>query len=104
MSDRRYIIMELNDAKALALNASAGFDEQVARVIARIESEEGADIEDIVAQLKAIDACPACVIEGQQHSCCAWDANKLGRRLRRLVDRANDGANSGEDAQPESAG
>ncbi|MDE1139998.1 MAG: hypothetical protein PW999_10145 [Paraburkholderia tropica] len=96
MGDKRYIIMELSDAKALALNASAGFDEQVARVIARIEAEEGADVEDIVAQLKAIDACPACVVEGQEQSCCAWHANKLGRRLKRLVDRANEGAGRAE--------
>lgn len=89
MSEKRYIIMELGDAKALALNASAGHDERIQRVIDRIENETGADVEDIVAQLKSIDACPACVIEGQQHSCCAWHANKLGRRLSRLVDRAN---------------
>jgi hypothetical protein len=89
MSDaKRYIILELEDAKALALNASAGFDEQVARVIDRIDAETGADIADIVAQLKGIKACPACVIEGQESSCCAWHANKLGRRLSRLVDRA----------------
>ncbi|WP_150619352.1 hypothetical protein [Pandoraea horticolens] len=81
--------MELEDAKQLALNASAGIDERVARTIARIESETGADIEDIVAQLKAIEPCGACVIESQQHNCVCWHANKLGRRLRRLIERAN---------------
>ena len=89
MSDKRYVILDLSDAKALALNASAGHDEQVSRTIARIETETGADIEDIVDQLKAIDACHACVVESQTRYCVCWSANKLGRRLSRLVDRAN---------------
>ncbi|EON14855.1 hypothetical protein [Pandoraea sp. SD6-2] len=89
MSEKRYIIMELEDAKQLALNASAGFDERVAQTMERIESETGADIEDIVEQLKAIEPCEACVIESQQQYCVCWHANKLGRRLRRLVERAN---------------
>jgi hypothetical protein len=89
ISEKRYVILELSDAKALALNASAGFDERVVRTIDRIEAETGADIEDIVTQLKHFEACPACVIEGQERSCCAWHAQKLGRRLSRLLDRAN---------------
>lgn len=89
MSDKRYVILELSDAKALALNASAGFDEQVARVIERIEAETGADIEDIVAQLKGLEVCGACEHESMERYCVCWDANKLGRRLSRLVGRAN---------------
>ena len=89
MSEKRYIIMELSDAKALALNASAGFDELVARTIDRIEAETGADIEDIVAQLKGLEVCAACAIESQEQYCVCWRANKLGRRLSRLVGRAN---------------
>ncbi|MEX3764499.1 hypothetical protein [Paraburkholderia phenoliruptrix] len=88
-STKRYIIMELDDAKQLALNASAGFDERVARTIDRINAETGADMEDIVAQLKGIDTCHACLVEGQEAYCVCWEANKLGRRLSRLVDRAN---------------
>lgn len=89
MSDKRYVILELNDAKALALNASAAFDEQVTRIIDRIETETGADIEDIVAQLKGLEVCAACAIESQEQYCVCWRANKLGRRLSRLIDRAN---------------
>ncbi len=89
MADRRYVILELSDAKALALNASAGFDEQVARVIDRIEAETGADVEDIVRQLKALEVCCACEGESMEKTCVCWSANKLGRRLSRLVDRAN---------------
>jgi hypothetical protein len=54
----------------------------------RIRDEEGADIADIVAQLKGLNICPACEHEGQQHSCQSLGANKLGRRLKRLLDRA----------------
>lgn len=89
VSEKRYVIMELEDAKALASNASAGFDDRVQRVIDRIEAETGADIEDIVAQLKGIEPCHACVVESQERYCVCWGANKLGRRLSRLVDRAN---------------
>ena len=99
MSEKRYIIMELGDAKQLALNASAGFDERIAHVIERINAEVGADIEDIVAQLKGIKPCHACVVEGQQEHCCCRQENKLGRRLRRLIARAD-----GEDSLPGSAG
>lgn len=55
----------------------------------RIENETGADIVDIVQQLKTLEICPACQIESQEHSCNSLDANKLGRRLSRLVQRAN---------------
>ncbi|MBB5547561.1 hypothetical protein [Paraburkholderia fungorum] len=72
MGDKRYVILDLSDAKALALNASAGFGEQVARVIERLEAETGADVEDIVAQLKGLEACAACIIESQEPYCVCW--------------------------------
>ena len=97
--DLRYVILALDDAKALALNASAAFDERVARVIARIEAETGADVEEIVDQLKGLDVCAACAIEGQERYCVCWQGNKLGRRLARLVDRANAGR-ADDEAQP----
>lgn len=87
--DLRYVILELSDAKALALNASAGFDERVARVLGRLEAETGSDVEDIVAQLKALEPCGACVHESMERYCVCWRGNRLGRRIARLVDRAN---------------
>jgi len=96
LPNARYVILELDDAKALALNASADIDAQVQRVIDRIKTETGADIEDIIGQLKGIDTCTACAIEGQERSCVCWHANKLGRRLARLIDRANVGATTGQ--------
>lgn len=92
--DKRYVILELSDAKALADFVSKSFSAYAAPtamtpVIERIAAETGADMEDIVAQLKGIETCAACVIESQEDYCVCWKANKLGRRLSRLVDRAN---------------
>lgn len=86
--NKRYVILELDDAKLLALNASAGHDERLQKVIDRINHETGADIEDIVERLKAMPMCEACAIEGQEEYCNCWSGLKLGRRLGRLVDRA----------------
>lgn len=100
-----YIVVKLTDAKKLAeIIREEVFEEdgahayvlcdlefrlrEVAPLLKRIDNESGADIKDIVDQLKHMDICPACAIEGQQHSCSAHDARKLGRRLKRLLDRA----------------
>lgn len=72
-------------AKSIYNNELAGLHP----IIARFEQETGADISDIVKQLKSLGMCPACVIESQEHTCSAHAAHKLGRRLSRLVDRAN---------------
>lgn len=96
MSDRRYVILTLEDAKivARALTAYAlprvpNLDaEALIPITARLLGDTGADIEDIVAQLKGMSLCPACVIEGQERSCSAPEAQKLGRRLNRLLERA----------------
>lgn len=90
--EKRYVILELSDAKALASQARSlaeGHASSVDPILERIEAETGADIEDIVAQLKGLDFCHACVVEGQQQYCECLTAHKLGRRLSRLVDRAN---------------
>lgn len=82
-----YIIMELSDAKLLASQVTSA-DEHTRDILNRIEAETGADIEDIVLQLKAMEPCHACVVESQQEYCICWRGNKLGRRLSRLIDRA----------------
>jgi len=88
-AEKRYVILELSDAKALAASAVGALPDAIRAVVTRIESETGADIPDIVQRLKRLDFCPACVIEGQQRSCSCLAAQKLGRRLSRLVDRAD---------------
>lgn len=88
MAERRYIIVELSDAKALADAARANTGQRLDPVINRIDAETGGDIEEIVAEMKSLPICHACVVEGQEHSCWVPYAQKLGRRLRRLVERA----------------
>ena len=40
---------------------------------------------DIAEKLKRIEVCPACEIEGQQHTCIVRDARWCGRELARHV-------------------
>lgn len=104
--EEKYILIKLSDAKLIAQLIRKEIIEKespyryvytdIVRQIApletileRFEKEEGADIVDIVKRLKGLSYCHACVVEGQQHSCVSPYANKIGRRLKRLVDRAN---------------
>ncbi len=88
----RHIIVTLDDAKIIArvLKASRlGPDSgAVVRIVQRFESEEGADLVDMVEVLKKVPICAACEGEGQAEYCSSLDAQKQGRRLRRLLDRA----------------
>lgn len=103
--NEKYIVVKLSEAKKLAeIIREEVFEEngqyayvlrdlefrlrEVMSLLNRIDNESGADIKGIVDQLKHMDICPACVIEGQQHSCSVLEAQKLGRRLKRLLDRA----------------
>lgn len=61
----------------------------------RLKGESGGDFEDISAQLKGIPICHACVVESQQSYCNSLTSNKLGRRLLRLINRANVSVESG---------
>lgn len=92
MSERRYIVLTLNDARSiLAALQRAKADRQnadIARICERLEQEEGADMEDLVQQLVSEEICAPCHIEAQQASCVALRAQKQGRRLRRLLERA----------------
>lgn len=82
----KYLILTVEDAAKIARALPA--DGPLGPIAARLKADTGADIEDIVARLKAFDACAPCVIEGFEESCCAWEAQKQGRRLRRLLERA----------------
>ena len=79
----RYIILRLDDAKALAQGQAAP------GVLARIREETGGDMEEIASLLMGLRFCHACVVECQQQYCESLSANQLGRRLRRLIERAN---------------
>lgn len=87
MTTKRYMIITLPQAKALLDAVKSGWGEefsaeraQYARaLLERIEHETGADIEEIVSDLKGLCTCEVCAIE----------AKRIGRRLNRLVERAN---------------
>lgn len=88
----RYVVLTLGDARIVAnLHApgeGGGTQGEVARVLSRLRTETGADMEDIVRQFRTMKPCHACVVEGQERDCNVLDAQKLGRRLRRLLERA----------------
>lgn len=86
---KRYILVELADAKLLAQYAAATLDPALIRVVNRIGLETGADLPDIARQLMDTRTCMACDIEGQARWCCSIHTRKLGRRLRRLIERAD---------------
>jgi hypothetical protein len=81
--------MKLSEAKALAQAARGNANKEVASIISRINEETGGDIQEISDMLKATETCHACVVEGQEHTCESIGTKKLGRRLMRLIERAN---------------
>lgn len=88
---QQYIIVRLEDAKLLARIAvlSEGVAAPELKALTdRIAAEEGANIGEIAYLMKHQGTCPACNIEMQQHSCCNIETKALGRRLSRLIDRA----------------
>ena len=60
------------------------------RLSERFDAETGGDLGEVVELLKGLPICAACDLEGQASSCQSVAAHKLGRRLRRLVERANE--------------
>lgn len=86
-SDRRYVVLTVEDAAAIA-GALDRSSPDLARIAERLEADTGGNIEEIVDILKRLPHCSACVIEGQEDSCRVHEAQKQGRRLRRLLERA----------------
>lgn len=89
----KYIIIKLSEAKLIynILNKlpKSELENIPPELLERFNSETGADIEDIANQLKTMPICPACRIESQEWSCNSLDTQALGRRLYRLLQRAN---------------
>lgn len=80
-------VVAIVSAEDLGLDYS-GQDMSIEDVRKRLAEDAGGDFEDIAAQLKNLPICAACSIEGQAGNCVALAANKLGRRLQRLIERA----------------
>lgn len=104
MEGKRYILVELSQAKDLLTvvrygdQASPEQDESAQALLTRIENEIGADLVGIAAELKGMKICHACAIEGQEQYCKSLLAKKMGRRLFRLIKRAD--SNDLYEAQP----
>lgn len=87
---QKYVILRLEDAQALSSHVQeASASPRTMLVAERLKKEEGGDILDIAQQLKDTEFCGACIHEGRERYCTSLDAQKLGRRLRRLVERAD---------------
>ena len=81
----KYLLITTDDAQIIAKHLPEG------QLKERLETDAGGDFEEISEKLRKLDFCFACGIEGQEHDCESLVANKLGRRLRRLIWRAQDG-------------
>lgn len=90
MTDRRHILVSLDDAKLIArtLRLVALFKPSLLPVILRFEAETGGDFAEIVDRLKKTPICMACNHEGVPHACRSLETQKIGRRLARLLERA----------------
>lgn len=88
MENKKYIIISLDDAKYLATHGNK-YTDTFSRILGRFEIEEGADILEIAKELKSMPICGACSIECQEENCNSIYSRKLGRRLARLIERAN---------------
>jgi hypothetical protein len=85
--EQRYVLLTVKDARSLAFAEDTENDRRVA---ASVNADTGGDVQGIANMLKGIAVCPACSHEGMAGTCNAVDAQKLGRRLQRLIDRADD--------------
>lgn len=87
----KYIILSVADANTLAdllalRQPSEG--SYVATLVDRLRDDTGGDLEEIAADLKKLDYCRACVVEAQTRYCESLVAQRIGRRLSRLLARA----------------
>lgn len=110
MTVSKYILISVEDARWLAgaVDGCAGRGPWIPGttsdrrdIVGRLETEEGGDFEAIVAQLKGAEPCAACSIEGQLAYCANLEMHKIGRRLDRLVERAQPGGRGHRLPNPE---
>lgn len=87
MNERRYLVITVEDAKQI-LEALRGAPIDTGGIRERLARDTGADVEEIVSDLKGLSLCHACVFEGQETYCSSLLAQKTGRRLGRLLERA----------------
>jgi hypothetical protein len=83
----RYMILTVDDAKTLARLAFVQ-GARVEALVDRVNKDEGAPIQEIVDDLKGLGPCVACAHESMERYCVSIEAQRCGRRLRRLLEIA----------------
>lgn len=90
MEQRKYLLLSMDDVRALLpLLDHVDGQHPAYQVVDRLRRDTGGDFISIAQKLKRVRACPACIVEGQEQSCNYWPINKQGRRLMRLIERAD---------------
>lgn len=84
----KHLLITAADAARIASALQHATDTELRRIGDRLATDTGGDLEDIADNLKRLTLCAACVLEGQQAHCSALNAQKIGRRLTRLIGRA----------------
>jgi hypothetical protein len=84
----RHLVITAADAARLAAALAGATDPDLRRIGDRLAVDTGGDMREIAGLLKHLEVCAACNIEGQARSCNSLEAQRIGRRLSRLIDRA----------------
>ncbi len=86
----KYILLRVEDAHALADRIINGEPRANAKALAlNILSDTGGDLREIADSLKDQEICGACAHENMERYCRSLGAQKTGRRLLRLIERAD---------------
>lgn len=91
----KYTLLSVNDANAIysiiaKYTDTKALPGRAVNLIDRLCTDTGGDVREIALKLKSLEVCFACLNEGEGDCCAALLANRLGRRLSRLIDRADE--------------
>lgn len=80
-----YLLLSVDDAREIVQGSAIG----MRKILDRLKKDTGGDLITIATVLKNMPVCAACRMEGVACYCYSLDAQKIGRRLYRLIERAN---------------
>ena len=84
----KYLLVKREEAIALAEAVDLEAHPHLKQTVERLRDDTGGDVIYIANRLKKMDYCSACIIESQETYCHVNATRKLGRRLLRLIERA----------------